>query len=259
VTVDDNAKVYFEVLAEIGLTKHYGSLDATRELLDLCQISRGQKLLEVGCGVGATPVFAAKTIGCQVIGLDLIEKMLPQAQARARKNGVGDRVAFLAADARALPFPKDCFDAVLLESVTVFLEDKAGAIREYSRVTKPGGYVGFTELTWLRPPDQKLVDLFNNSAYATSMDAESWKKLLVDAGLENVGGKASRIDVSRESKGRLERYGLAEVLRVVLRMIRLILMDKQTRAIFRDGSGGLTKDVLDVVGYGVYAGRKSQA
>jgi len=256
---DEKGKIYFELLSELGLTKHYGSLDATRQLLDLCRISKGQKVLEAGCGVGATPVFMAETLGCDVIGLDLIEKMLPQAGDRARKKGVAEAVVFLAADARALPFLDNSFDAVLLESVNIFFEDKLSAVREYSRVTKPGGYVGFTEMTWLQPPDQKLEDVFKKSAYATALNAEAWLMLLEDAGLENVVGGESRIDVSRETKSRLERYGRSEVLRVIWRTIRLILKDRQTRTIFRDASSGLSKDVLDIVGYGVYAGRKSLA
>ena len=54
------ARDYFEFIAKLGMTKHYGSMEATRELAELCHIGSGQLVLDVGCGVGATPVHLAK-------------------------------------------------------------------------------------------------------------------------------------------------------------------------------------------------------
>lgn len=255
-TENPGSRFYFEILAELGLTKHYGSLDATRQLLELCQVTRDQRVLEIGCGVGATSVYLAKSLGTRVIGSDLIEKMLPQAAARARRFQVEGLVDFIAADARQLPFPSDHFDGVILESVNVFFEDKVSALREYLRVIRPGGFIGLTEMTWLRPPAPELEAVFRDTAYAIALDEDSWKGTLAAAGLAEVAGQAHRIDVSRESRGRVERYGWGDLLKVVPRTLKLILKDQQTRRLFRDASGGLTRDVLDVVGYGVYAGRK---
>jgi ubiquinone/menaquinone biosynthesis C-methylase UbiE len=253
---DRQARTYFDLLADLGLTKHYGSLDATRELIDLCQITREKLVLDVGCGVGATPTLLAKTIGCRVVGLDLIEKMLPQARERTEKNRVGGLVSFLAADARQLPFPDQVFDAVIMESVNVFFEDKLPAMAEYLRITKPGGFVGITEMTWLQKPDQELTDLFKRSAFVTALDEGAWLKLFIDSGLINVTGQGYAIDVSRESKGRLKRYGRMDVIKIIFRTLKLVLFSKEHRLLFRDGTSGLSRDVFKSVGYGVYAGQK---
>jgi ubiquinone/menaquinone biosynthesis C-methylase UbiE len=250
------AEDYFNFLAKIGLTKHYGSQDATEELVELTRIKSGQRVIDLGCGAGATPVNLAKQLKIPVIGADLIESMLYRSQERAAAFQVLELTPFLAADARQLPFPENCFDVVLLESVIVFFEDKVGALKEYARVLKPGGYLGFTEMTWLKPPTQAYVDLFLNVAFVTALQERGWKELLAEAGFINVVGSNSAIDPSRESKGRFKRYGTSFVLKTIPRMIKLILTDKSTRSFFKDGTSGLSRDILTYVGYGVFAGQK---
>jgi ubiquinone/menaquinone biosynthesis C-methylase UbiE len=251
------AEDYFEFLAKLGLTKHYGSLDATRELAELTQIQPGQLVLDLGCGVGATPVYLAKESGFQIIGADLVESMLYRARERANKYQVLDNTAFLTADARVLPFPENCFDVVLLESVNVFFEDKLAAFKEYLRIIKPGGYIGITEMTWLKPPKEAYVELFSNVAFATAHQAGGWIELLKEAGFENVAGNGYPIKPTRESKGRFKRYGRGFVLKIIGRMLRLFLTDKKSRSFFQDGTSGLSKDIITYVGYGVFVGQKS--
>ena len=250
------AEDYFDFLAKIGLTKHYGSLDATLELVELTQIKSDQKVLDLGCGVGATPVYLAKESGYQIIGADLVESMLYRARERADEYRVQDKTAFLAADARMLPFPDNCFDVLLLESVNVFFNNKLAAFKEYLRVIKSGGYIGITEMTWLKPPIKAYVELFSTAAFATALQAEGWKKLLSEAGFENVTGNSYSIDSARESKGRFERYGRGFVLKIIGRMLKLVLTDKKSRSFFQDGNSGLSKEIIKFVGYGVFVGQK---
>jgi len=251
----EEARDYFEFIADLGMTKHYGSMAATRELVDLCHISDKQYVLDVGCGVGATPCYLAEEVGCRVVGVDLVVNMIRQARARARKEGVEDRVAFEAADARRLPFGDGLFDAVIGESVNVFFEDKVQAMREYMRVTRPGGYVGMTEMTWLEPPSPELEGTFKDLVYAQALGAEGWKELMEEAGLVDVVGNAYRMDMSVESRGRFERYGRWGLMKVMLRMLAMLIGDRRSRRFIGGGVGALSKDLLDVVGYGVYAGQ----
>lgn len=116
------ARDYFDFIASIGITKHPGSMEATRQLVSLCRIGSGKYVLDVGCGVGVTPSYLAKTVGCRVVGVDLLDRMVEQSRGRAKTEGVEDRVEFRVADARELPFDDNLFDAVISESVNVFLE-----------------------------------------------------------------------------------------------------------------------------------------
>jgi len=165
------ARDYFEFIANLGMTKHYGSMEATRELIELCRIGNGKYVLDVGCGVGATPCYLAKAVDCRVMGVDLVDKMIEQSRERAKAEGVEDRVEFKVADARKLPFEDNLFDAVIMESVNIFFDDKSQAMREYIRVAKPGGYVGMTEMTWLKSPSPELVATFKSMVFAQALDA----------------------------------------------------------------------------------------
>jgi len=132
-------QTFFDFAAEVGLAKHIGGLEATEALLELCHISKGKYVLDVGCGVGVTPVFIAKRYGCRVVSIDISEGMVEKSKERAKREQVTDMVEFRVADAQDLSFDDNIFDAVITESVTAFPEDKQKAVNEYVRVTNPGG------------------------------------------------------------------------------------------------------------------------
>lgn len=251
-----DARGYFEYLASLGFTKHIGSIEATRRLVELGHIERGDLVLEVGCGVGATPVYLAKKEGARVIGVDLLEGMVRQARARVRADGVAGQVLLAAADARRLPFADNVFDAVIMESLNVFFEDKAGAMREYVRVTRPTGYVGITEMTWLQPPDPERAAYYRRLVYADSLEAEGWIELMEEAGLRDVVGRSQPVNIPQESMGRFERYGCRGIARAMVRALRGVLRDRSSREFLRDVTRSMPKDVLRDIGFGVFAGRK---
>jgi SAM-dependent methyltransferase len=250
------ARGYFEFLAKLGLTKHLGSMEATRKLIALCHIDGDRHVLDVGCGVGATPCYLAKKVGCRVTGVDLLEKMIAQSRERARGEGVEGRTAFAVADARRLPFEDGHFDAVVAESVNVFFDDKREAVREYARVTKPGGYVGITEMTWLRPVAPEVKAYYKRVVHADALEAQGWLALLKEAGLQDVVGDAHQVEIPREGKGRFERYGCRGITKVLLKTLTVFFKDRASREFLKDVTGSLPKDLLGDMGYGVYAGQK---
>ena len=182
--------------------------------------------------------------------------MIMQSRERATAEGVEDRVEFRVADARELPFEDNLFDAVIMESLNIFFDDKTQAMREYIRVVKPGGFVGMTEMTWLKPPSPELEDTFKRMVYAQALDDRGWRNLMEEVGLMDVVGSAHQIDIPLESKGRFERYGRWGTMKVMLKMLVMVSSDRRSRQFIKDGVGAVSRDLLDVVGYGVYAGRK---
>jgi arsenite methyltransferase len=154
----NNQPGFFDFAAEVGLTKHMGGTEATDKLIELCQISKDSYILDVGCGVGATACYVAENVGCRIMGVDILEKMVEKSIERSKRHKLTQWVNFRQADAQALPFEDNLFDAVITESVTAFPEDKQKAVNEYARVTKPGGYIGLNESTWLKiPPPPEMI------------------------------------------------------------------------------------------------------
>jgi ubiquinone/menaquinone biosynthesis C-methylase UbiE len=174
---------FFDFAAEVGLTKHIGGVEASDMLSELCHIGQDSYVLDVGCGVGATPCYLARRYGCQFVGVDIAPRMIERSRERARRERMADQVEFRVADAQDLPFEAGLFDAVITESVTAFPEDKQKAVREYARVTKPGGFVGLNEATWLKtPPPPEVVAWAGQDLGANVMPDPGWMERAAGGG-----------------------------------------------------------------------------
>jgi len=257
----ESSEQFFDFAAEVGFTKHIGGVEATEEMLKLCHVGKGSYVLDVGCGAGVTPAFIAKTHGCRVVGVDILEGMVQKSTERAEREGITDLVEFRVADAQDLPFEDNLFDAVITESVTAFPEDKQEAVREYARVTKPGGYVGLNESTWLKvPPPPEMVAWVSQDVGATvkPLASDEWRGLLEGAGLEEVFVSIRPVDVRNEARGMMGRYGCAGMMGVWRRMLGLYLRNPAYRRFLKSlRQQGLTPENIDeYFGYGLYVAKK---
>lgn len=111
--------------------------DREQELARAAFIPLGERVLDIGCGEGATLVHLGAPAGA--VGVDLFEPKLELA----RRVLPGCR--FVAASADALPFADASFDHVLVRDVIHHLEDPAPAMREIRRVLVPGGTIDVLE------------------------------------------------------------------------------------------------------------------
>jgi len=105
----------------------------------------GEKILDVATGTGAVALAAAQAVGPtgRVIGIDLAEGMLAQLQRKLDKFGVA-HVDLHVMDAAALEFRGDYFHHTLCSFGLFFVRDMAAALKDWVRVTRPGGMVMFT-------------------------------------------------------------------------------------------------------------------
>jgi SAM-dependent methyltransferase len=106
------------------------------QLIDLAQLTPGDKVLDVGCGPGALTTELVARLGApSVSAVDPSEPFV--AAARARHPGIDVRLAA----AEALPYDKAVFDASLAQLVVHLMADPAAGLREMVRVTRPEGVV----------------------------------------------------------------------------------------------------------------------
>ncbi len=128
--------LYGHPLAEliVGESFHPGGLASTRELLDASRLQPGARLLDAGCGLGASARLAASEFGLQVDAVDAGSDVIGRAAARERSA----RVRWQTADLLSLPFEAGTFDAVLVECV-LSTTSRASALAELRRVLKPNG------------------------------------------------------------------------------------------------------------------------
>jgi SAM-dependent methyltransferase len=96
----------------------------------------GGRWLDAGCGTGAlTGAVLAAASPALVFGVDLSRGFLAEAHARIPVAG------FAVADAKALPLPDDCVDAVVSGLALNFVPRPEEAVAEFARVAAPGGTV----------------------------------------------------------------------------------------------------------------------
>jgi ubiquinone/menaquinone biosynthesis C-methylase UbiE len=252
---------FFDFASKVGLTKHVGGSGATDELVNLCYIREGMSVLDVGCGVGVTPAYIAKNFRCRVVGVDINEGMVKRSMERARREKVTASTEFMVADAQELPFGDNSFDAVITESVTAFPDDKQKAVKEYARVTRPGGYVGLNESTWLKvPPPPEMIAWVSQDLGATvqPLTSDEWIGLLEHAALKNIVVRSYDINVKKEARGIIQRYGYGGMFRILFRMLLLYSNDQAYRGFVKKvRKDGITPKNLDeYFGYGLYIGQK---
>jgi ubiquinone/menaquinone biosynthesis C-methylase UbiE len=256
-----NQPTFFDFAAEVGLTKHFGGLDGTLKLVELCHIRDGSAILDVGCGVGVTACFLAKTYNCRVTGVDIRAKMVERSQDRARREKVADRVEFKVADAQDLPFSDGLFDIVITESVTCFPEDKQRTVNEYARVTRSGGYIGLAEATWLKvPPPPELIAWVSQDvgACVQPLTTDEWIGLLKNAGFNDITKQIYPVDAKQEAKLLLRRYRYGGMIAIILRTMLLYIRNPAYRDFVKSvNQGGIVPDnISEYFGYGMYVGIK---
>ena len=111
-------------------------------LLAAAGLQPGQRVLDVGCGNGATAIAAARRVapGGEVLGIDLSAPMLALARRRAADAGC-DNVRFLEGDAQICGFPERGFDAVVSRFGIMFFEDPEAAFDNLRRALDPDGHL----------------------------------------------------------------------------------------------------------------------
>jgi SAM-dependent methyltransferase len=110
-------------------------------------IRTGDTVLDIGSGSGTDALIASRLVGPsgRVIGLDLTEAMRNKLRAIAAGAGAAN-LEVLAGNAEAIPLPNASVDVVSSNGVLNLVPDKPAAIREITRVLRPGGRLQLADI-----------------------------------------------------------------------------------------------------------------
>ncbi len=133
-----------------------------RDLAERVANAEPSHVLETAAGTGALTRAIASRLPAHVhiVATDLNQPMLDRAAAHPH----GGRVAWKPADALALPFEDQCFDAVACQFGVMFFPDKIQAYREARRVLKPDGRLLYN--VWDRIAENEFADVVTQALAA---------------------------------------------------------------------------------------------
>ncbi|WP_029897170.1 class I SAM-dependent methyltransferase [Desulfohalovibrio reitneri] len=129
----------------------------TKLALDLARVDRSRplRIVDIGCGTGASTLLLAKELNAEITAVDFLQEFLDELRSRAHEQGVLDKIATVNCSMDALPFAEGEFDVIWSEGAIYNMGFEAG-VSAWRRFLKPGGKLVVSEITWLtaaRPPE----------------------------------------------------------------------------------------------------------
>jgi ubiquinone/menaquinone biosynthesis C-methylase UbiE len=170
---------------------------AARLLVEHASINSDSNVIDVGCGTGAATRYVANIVSSpgSVTGVDINAGMIEVAKSLPK--GSGRSVDWYECSAFELPFEENTFNVAISAQTIQFLDDRARALSEISRVLKPDGQLAIS--TWCSIEKNpyfdalvKVVSKFLGAETASGLEAaftltssSEIAKLLTHAGLKN--------------------------------------------------------------------------
>jgi len=127
-------------LAEVaGETLRPGGLELTEQLLGFADFQAGSRILDAGCGMGATLRYMINSRGLDAVGVDSSAAMIVAAKSRSQE------APLVCAELESLPFAASGFDGIICECV-LSQTAVATVLAEFKRVLRVGGLLLLSDL-----------------------------------------------------------------------------------------------------------------
>ncbi len=138
--------------------KHHFFADLTLRLAQACGLARGSRVLDIGCGNGASAEVLSRELECQVVGLDLSPKMIADGRQRIRDPRIRLEVGDAVNPQAILTETELNFDVALYNASIFIIPDADKSLKAVAACLKPGATIGFSFYPQIL--NKKGVDLF---------------------------------------------------------------------------------------------------
>ena len=155
----------------------------------VADLREGETVLDLGSGGGIDVLLSARRVGPEgtVYGLDMTDEMIALAQRNAREAGARN-VHFLKGLIEQVPLGAESVDVVISNCVVNLSTDKAKVLAEITRVLRPGGRVGISDVVAedrLSPEERAQRGSFVG-CIAGALSESEYRRGLETAGLTGV-------------------------------------------------------------------------
>ncbi|MGE5168797.1 MAG: class I SAM-dependent methyltransferase [Rudaea sp.] len=124
---------------------HARGYPATVDLADRLPIALGQRILDIGCGLGGPARYIAKRFQCHVTGIDITPSFVRAGNRLSALVRMESRVTIEHGDGERLPYSDAAFDGAYSQHVTMNVGNRDAFFAEAFRVLKPGAFFALTE------------------------------------------------------------------------------------------------------------------
>lgn len=161
-----------------------GGIETTKEFVAKLDLKAGQKILDVGCGIGGGDFYMSENFDVDVIGIDLSINMISFALERA--IGRKCSVEFEVADCTKKTFSDETFDVIYSRDTILHIQDKQGLFRSFFKWLKPGGKILISDYCKKSAESsEEFTEYIKQRGYYLH-DVESYGQMLTDAGFQGV-------------------------------------------------------------------------
>ncbi len=130
---------------DLGQTS-WATSEESRAIPHTLQLTPASRVLEIGCGSGGYALQVATVAGCSIVGVDIHDAGVRNANTLARARHFQDRASFEHCDvSKTLPFPDAAFDAAFANDVLCHIPARPALLREAFRVLKPAARLLFSD------------------------------------------------------------------------------------------------------------------
>jgi tocopherol O-methyltransferase len=135
--------------------RRQAQIELIEELLYWAKVTRCDKILDVGCGIGGSTLYLANKFSANACGITLSPVQASRATARKTEGNYQQNIEFQVADAQAMPFADNSFDLVWSLESGEHMPDKTKFLQECYRVLKDNGTLILA--TWCHRPTNSLA------------------------------------------------------------------------------------------------------
>jgi len=160
-----NCKIYEKgILEEItGETLRPGGYEITKEALSFCQFPKGARILDVGCGTGATVRFLIEAWGMDALGIDVSQELIRKGQTEF------SALPLIPGSGENLPVAGAEMDGLLMECSFSLMGNPAAVLNECRRVLKKNGKLIISDFYYKNRPGKNskeaILEMLDQSGF----------------------------------------------------------------------------------------------
>jgi len=168
-----------------------GGVETTRAILPMLDLKPGQKVLDIGAGIGGSAFMMVDDYDCgEVLAMDLSGNMISIGIERVNEERAGDtRVLFEVVDATKVEYKENEFDVIYSRDTILHIPDKHALFAQFLKWLKPGGKLLITDYCCSEGEHSEDFKKYVAQRGYALLSPAAYGKVLEDVGFVNVNAK----------------------------------------------------------------------